>query len=271
MSNSPTDMSMQSTATAPDNFAGITPDTLGMLSQCAQRIERVDLSDFSLNNHMAALTKANEVRKFVRLFGGLEMAKRHNVMNRYFGPHYFLATLTNPTVSCDGIGSCCEPALASIRRNSTNVIGRIFSRLLFSLKSCVAHLAAKAPARFALVLARKPWLNFKDFFTLRASVRFSGNGVNFNASLPREGIGWAQAHAPFVSNLVIVWHRTNRHMPFSAAALATKPRGVRPVRSDKKWRCADFANFFNHMLFISGTTGIATEAQRQGDLFISAA
>jgi len=39
MSNSPTDMSMQSTATPQANFAGITPDTLGMLSQCAQRIE----------------------------------------------------------------------------------------------------------------------------------------------------------------------------------------------------------------------------------------
>lgn len=41
MSNSPTDMSMPSTAIPPANFAGITPDTLGMLSQCAQRIEQV--------------------------------------------------------------------------------------------------------------------------------------------------------------------------------------------------------------------------------------
>lgn len=41
MSNSETDMSMPSTATPQANFAGITPDTLGMLSQCAQRIEQV--------------------------------------------------------------------------------------------------------------------------------------------------------------------------------------------------------------------------------------
>lgn len=56
---------------------------------------------------------------------------------------------------------------------------------------------------------------------------------------------------PFISKLVIVWHRSGHHTPFSSATSGTETRSLGPIRLDEKRGGTNFTAFCNHLTIIS--------------------
>ena len=226
----------------------------------------------ALNDHVAALAKADEICQGVGIFRSRELAKRLDVVHGNAGANMLGAPLARFVVAGDSFPSSYKPPLAAIGGYSTNVVRRIASRLLLNLEGCVTGLAAKPLARFSLVLATKPRLDLKDVSALRASVLFALNLIERVAGF--EGVGRGKPLPPRVPDLMGIRHRPNSHVPFAAASLATEPRRFSPVTLNFKRHSAYFACFRNHIDDIARTTGVAKrieQAQRQGDLFIEGA
>jgi hypothetical protein len=213
---------------------------------------------------MTRLAKANKVFKAVGSFDAIEVAKRHDVVDWNSGANVLFAPLTCLTVSFNSKHSGLEPSFAAICRDSTHIIGRHFSALVFSLKGAVTGLAAKLAPRFCFVLSIKPRLYVKFLRTLSAYVL---NSLDRVECVPLgKSVSWPFAASPFVPQLMVARHLSALHMPFASARLTTKPCGFGTVRLHDKLGGADFASLLNHKTFIARTTGVAKPVQAGFDL-----
>lgn len=237
-------------------------------------IGNATLSRLALNNHVAALAKADQVRQFIGICRRVEVSKRFDVVDRYARTNVDCAPLACAAVPFNRFSSSDQPTLPAIGGYPANVIWSVGARLLFGFEKRVAGLAAKTKAGLRFVLASEPWLQFKASSALRTIVPLALNEVNCFGQFGREGIGRSETGAPTVSNLVAVRHWSNRHMPLAAALLAAKARLVGAVWLHFEGLAANLTRLFDHVLFVARTTGIAKrieDAQRQPDLFIGAA
>ena len=222
------------------------------------------LSTFSFNDHVATLTQADEIGDRISRFGCCECSERNDVVHGNARPYDFKAPLTRSLVTINSARSGIIPCLSSISGDTSNIILSLGAGLVRGLKFSVAFFAAKASAGYRSILACDPWFELKTTSTLSAFMLLTFNSIRRYMAVS-EGIRRLATGAPFVTELVVVWHMPNRHMPLPPTALAAKSSCFFPVRLNTEPNTADFAFLFNHMLFVSQTTGIA---KNNIDMFI---
>lgn len=228
--------------------------------------ERSAFVSFAFDNHVAALAEANEIGLYVSRLGAIKVPIRNDVVNRNSVTNKLGAPLAFPAIAFDGSRARFAPALAAIGCYATNIIRSIFAGLLFPFVISMAWVAAKSPARFAGGAPQNPRKNAKQFPALSAIERNLLGLIRRNVTLLKS-IRRSQAFAPFVSDLMAVWHFAIGHVPNTPATLTTKPRSLGSIRANLERLGAYFAFQFRHFHTIAGTTGVA---MRQGDLLIAA-
>lgn len=176
--------------------------------------------------------------------------------------NHLAASLARPFISFDGEHSCFKPSFAAIGCYSTNPLFRVWARFSFSLKQRMARLRAEPIARFCFVLPNNPRDYFKTVSAMSAFKTLSFYGIHFLCLFAGKCVSWPKTFSPFVSNLVVVWHRPIKHMPLTSALLAAKTGFIGSVRFHLKRGAANLACFSNHTNILprfmgSGTTGVA--------------
>lgn len=183
-------------------------------------------------------------------------------MNRNRFSNHLTASLARSFVSFDGEHSCFKPSFAAIGCYSTNPLFRVWARFSFSLKQRMARLRAEPIARFCFVLPNNPRDYFKTVSAMSAFKTLSFYGIHLLCLFAGKCVSWPKTFSPFVSNLVVVWHRPIKHMPLTSALLAAKTGFICSVRFHLKRGTANLACFSNHTNILprfmgSGTTGVA--------------
>lgn len=173
------------------------------------------------------------------------------------------AVLAGALVPRNSSGAALQPSFATVGRNTSYPLRRVFSGLLpFHVRGMTAF-ATKAKAGFAFVLALNPGLNFERFAAFRACVGLALYMVHSLRLLASERICRTQSRTPLVPDFVIAWHGAVSHVPFATALLAAEPRGLSAIRLHFERCFANFACLIDHAFILTGTTGIA----KQGQLF----
>ncbi|MDX9792025.1 MAG: DNA methyltransferase [Kiritimatiellia bacterium] len=212
--------------------------------------------------HMARLAQANQVTDYVCFFRRRKKAVWLNVMNRNRVANNFPAVLALPAVPEHSSSPCVKPPTPPVRCRPANPLRGFVARAVDRHMRRMARLRTKTKSRFRFVLSNNPRDNFKIIPAMSAHERFLFYGVYRLCLLAGKCVCWPETFAPLVSNLVVVRHRTIRHVPFASALLAAKSSFVGTIWLYLERLAAYFACFRNHACMIpqfmgSGTTGVA--------------